>query len=468
MDNTNTENKSAENPVPQPVATGVSGGEPNAQAEPANDPCRQQITVEIPAEEVAGQEEALIQQYSMQARVPGFRKGKVPTGVIRSRFAEQIREELLERLVPQYFRVAVISSGHKPISAPSITDLQAPPGEAIRFTASFDVMPEFQLGDYKSIKVEKPNIQIGDEEVDAELKALQERQASFDPVNEDRPLADGDFAQVSFTAIPKEPDGGVQGEAEKKKHAKPVEPVKMDDVMVEIGSPTTVAEFSENLRGASAGNEKDFEVAYRADFHDRRLAGKSFTYHVKVNAIKKKTLPELNDDFAKELSPEIETLDKLREMMRENLREQRQHEAEHEAKEKLIEALVEQHDFPVPRSMVDHHVGLRLERGLRALASQGMRTEDMRRLDFRKLRAAQEPAAIKEAKSGLLLHKIADAENIQVSDEELNHEIASLAYHTQQTPEDVRKELSKDDGLERIRARLRGEKALDFLYSNAG
>ncbi|HET9183162.1 MAG TPA: trigger factor [Candidatus Angelobacter sp.] len=468
MDNTNTENRPAENPVPQPGAAANSGTEPNAQAEPANDPCRQQITVEIPAEEVAEQEQALVQQYSMQARVPGFRKGKVPAGVIRSRFAEQIREELLERLVPQYFRVAVMSSGHKPISAPSITDLQAPPGESIRFTASFDVMPEFELSDYKSIKVEKPNIQIGDEEVDAELKALQERQASFDPVNEDRPLSDGDFAQVSFTATPKEAEGDVQGGAEKKKDAKPIEPVKMDDVMVEIGSPTTVAQFSENLRGAKAGDEKDFEVAYSTDFHDRRLAGKSFAYHVKVTAIKKKALPELNDDFAKELSPEIETLDKLREMMRENLREQRQHEAEHEAKEKLMDTLISKHDFPVPHSMVEHHIGLRLERGLRALAAQGMRTEDMRRMDFRKLRAAQEPAAIKEAKGGMLLHRIADAENIQVSDEELNNEIASLAYHTQQTPEDVRKELGKDDGLERIRARLRGEKALDFLYSNAG
>jgi trigger factor len=465
LDNTNTENKTPENPVPESGAPGADTAS-EAQAQPASDPCRQQITVEIPAEEVAEQEQALVQEYSKQARVPGFRKGKVPAGVVRTRFADQLREDLLERLVPQYFRVAVMSGGYKPISAPSITDLHAEPGQPIRFTASFDVMPEFELGDYKSIKVEKPNIQVPDEDVDAEIKALQERQASFDPVNEDRALQDGDFAQVSFTATPKVSDAE-QGAAEKKP-AQPVEPVKMDDVMVEIGSPTTVAQFSENLRGLNAGEEKEFEVSYADDFHDRRLAGKSFSYHVKVNAIKRKTLPEVNDEFAKELSPEIETLEKLREMVRENLREQRQHEADHEAREKLIDALIEKHDFPVPRSMVDHHVGLRLERGLRALAAQGMRTEDMRRLDFRKLRAAQEPAAIKEAKSGLLLHKIADAENIQVSDEELNNEIVSLAYHTQQTPEDVRKELSKDDGLERIRARLRGEKALNFLYSNAG
>ena len=466
MDNTNTENKSAENPVPE---SGPLAGQP-ASAEgdqPVNDPCRQQITVEIPVEEVTEREEALVQQYSKQARVPGFRKGKVPASVVRNRFADQLREELLERLVPEYFRVAVMSGGFRPISAPSITDLKANPGEAIRFTASFDIMPEIELGDYKGIKVEKPNIQVSDEDVDAEIKALQERQASFDPVEEDRVLVNGDFAQVAFTATPKE-EVATQNSPQQPKQAKPPEPVKMDDVLVEIGSPTTVPEFSQNLRGLKAGEEKEFEVTYASDFHDQRLAGKTFSYHVKVNSIKKKTLPELNDDFVRELSPEIESLDKLREMIRENLREQRQHEAEHEAKEKLIDALVEKHEFPVPRSMVEHHIGLRLERGLRALAAQGMRKEDMKRMDFRRLSAAQEPAAIKEAKSGLLLHKIADAENIQVSDEELDREIASLAYHTQQSPEDVRKQLTQEDGLERIRARLRGEKALNFLYEQAG
>ena len=467
MDNTNTENKPSETSAPQPEQVTVAGAETAAPAEAASDPCRQQITVEIPFDVVAEEQESLVQQYSKQARVPGFRKGKVPPGVVRNRFSEQIREELLERLVPQYFRIAVLSSGYKPISTPSITNLQAEPGQDIRFTASFDVMPEFQLGDYKSITVEKPDIQVTAEEVDAEIKMLQERQASFDPVNEDRPLADGDFAQISFTATPKETEPHPEGEAAVKKEAKPVEPVKMDDIMVEIGSPTTVAEFSEQLRGARTGEEKDFEVAYGPDFHDQRLAGKTFSYHVKINAIKKKTLPELNDDFAKELSAEIETLEKLREVVRENLRQQRQHQAEHEAKEKLIDALVQKHEFPVPRSMVEHQIDLRLERGLRALAAQGMRTEDMRRMDFRKLRAAQQPAAVKEVKSGLLLHKIADAENIQITEEELNREIASLAHDTQQTPEEVHKQLSKDDGLERIRARMRGEKALNFLYSKA-
>ena len=466
MEKANTENNAAETPEGQLSSGPVTETETGQSPELAEDPCRQQITIEIPAEVVAEEQEALVQQYSKQARVPGFRQGKVPASIVKTRFSDKIREDLLERLVPQYFHVAVMSSGYKPISAPSITDLKAEPGDAIRFTASFDVMPDFELGDYQSIKVEKPDIQVSDEEVENEVKQLQERQASYDPV-EERALEDGDFAQVSFQATPREEAKGEGEDKPGQAESAPGQPVKMDDVMVEIGSPNTVPEFSQHLRGASPGEERSFEVVYPKEFHDPRLAGKTFDYHVKINALKKKTLPELNDAFAKELSPEFETLGQLRDAIRENLRAQRQHEAEHEAKEKLISQLVEQHDFPVPRSMVEHQVDLRLERGLRALAAQGMRTEDMRRMDFQRLRAAQQPAAVKEVKSGLLLQKIAEKENLQISDEDLEQEVFHLAHHTHQTPEEVRSQLAKDQGLERIRARMRSEKALNFLYNKS-
>src|SRR6185312_6916882 len=180
----NTEKKAAETPetqaIPQP-AEGVPDQQP-AQEDPYA-ACRQQVTIEIPADVVQEEQESLVQQYSKEARIPGFRKGKVPPGMVRTRFSDQIKEQLLERLVPQYFRLAVMSSGHKPISAPHISDLHADAGEAIRFTATFDVMPEFELGDYKSVKPVKPEISVSDEQVDAELKSLQERQASYDPVN---------------------------------------------------------------------------------------------------------------------------------------------------------------------------------------------------------------------------------------------------------------------------------------------
>jgi trigger factor len=357
----------------------------------------------------------------------------------------------------------VMTGGYKPISTPHITNLKAEPGAAISFTASFDVMPEFELGDYKSEKVEVPEIKVSDEQVETEIKGLQEQHASYDPVNEDRGLADGDFAQVSFQARPKEEAAPAEGAA-----ATPsVQPVQMEDILVEIGAPNTVNEFNENLRGAKAGEEKTFDVAYPADFHDQRLAGKTLSYAVKVNAIKKKTLPDLNDDFAKELSPEFETVHHLKKAIRDNLEAQLGHAAEHEGKEKLIDQLIAQHEFPVPASMVEHQIDLRLERGLRALAAQGMRKEDMKRLDFARLRAAQAEAAIKEVRSGLLLTKIAEKEGLEVTEEELNQEIFQLAAQTHQTPDEVRKALEQDEGLERIRARLRSEKALNFLYSQS-
>lgn len=455
MENANTESTAQPGTPENPEA--AAGQDAAKVLEEMFAACRQQITIEIPEDVVKEEQESLVQRYAKEARIPGFRKGKVPAGMVRTRFSDQIKEQMLESLVPQYYRVAVMSGGYKPISSPHITDLKAEPGEAIRFTATFDVMPEFELTDYKSLKVEMPEIKVADEQVEAEVRALQERQASYDPVEEDRGATDGDFAQVSFQATPKD-------ETAETKEAKPVQ---MEDVLVEIGAANTVNEFNENLRGAKAGEERTFDVAYPGDFHDHRLAGKTLVYNVKVNAIKKKTLPEANDEFAKELSPEIETVEQLKKMIRENLEAQLRHQAEHEAKEKLVDQLVAKHEFPVPASMVEHQIDLRLERGLRALAAQGMRPEDMRRLDFRRLRAAQSEAAIKEVRSGLLLNKVADSENIQVTDEELEGEVLALAAQTQQSPEEVRKTLSEDQGMERIRARLRSEKALNFLYTQA-
>jgi trigger factor len=466
-----TEKPAPENLETQSSPPGEAGTAAAESVAPQDGPaamdeaCKREVSVEIPADVVNKQQANLVDQYAKQARLPGFRKGKVPVSVVRNRFAGEIQNEVMESLVPQYFRDAVIQAGFRPVGQPYIYALEAEPGQAIRFKAAFEVLPEFELGSYQDIKVEKPNIKIADEEVDAELKRLQERHASFDPMEEDRGAKDGEFAQVAFTATPKEAAAGQAAEGAAGEAAKPVQ---MDEVLVEIGGANTVPEFSQNLRGAKPGGEYSFDVTYPQDFHDARLAGKVFTYAVKVNAVKKKTLPELNDDFAKELSQEFQTLDQLKERIREGMQQERQHAAEHEAKEQLIEKLLEKHEFSVPRAMVERQIDLRLERGLRALAAQGMRTEDMRRMDFRRLRAGQREAAVKEVKSSLLLDKIAQAENIQVSDEDLQQEISALAAQMGQTPEQVRQKLKEEGALERIRGRMRSEKALHFLYSRAG
>ena len=441
---------------------------------PPMDPaCKREIEVEIPADVVAKHQEALVQQYSKQARIPGFRKGKVPASMVRNRFSSEITSDVVEHLVPQYFREAVVKGGFRPVSQPHIYGLEFTPGEPIKFKAAFEVLPEFELGDYKAIKVEKPDVTITDEQIDHEIMLLQEKQASFDPVDEERGAEQGEFVQVSFEARPKNLADDEPEAAEAKAEESPdqkdaaAQPVQMEEVLVEIGGANTIPEFTKNLAGAKAGEERSFEVSYPEDFYDKRLAGMVFDYKVKVNAIKKKTLPGLNDDFAKELSPDFQNLGDLKQRFRENMEHELKHKTEHEAKDKLIEELLAKHDFPVPRSMVEHQIDLRLERGLRALAAQGMKTEDMRRMDFGRLRAGQEEFATKEVKSSVLLAKIAIKENIQVSDEELEREIEAMAAQMQQPVEEVKKRLTEDNAVERLRDRMRSEKALNLLYSNS-
>jgi len=237
----------------------------------------------------------------------------------------------------------------------------------------------------------------------------------------------------------------------------------MDEVLVEIAGKTTMPEFTENLRGASAGDEKTFDVNYPQDLSDQRLAGKAFSYTVKVHSLKQKSLPELNNDFAKELG-EFADMDAVKKQIRENMEEERRHRAEHEAKDKLMAELVKRNDFEVPDSLVEHQIDLRLERGLRALAAQGMRSEDLKKMDFARLRAGQKDQAVQEVKAALLLDKVAEHEKIDVSEEELEREVEALAKQSKQTAEAVRARLTQDGGLDRIKDRIRSEKTLDFLY----
>jgi len=311
------------------------------------------------------------------------------------------------------------------------------------------VMPEIKVEGYKELRADHPEIAVTDQEVEDSLKSLQEQKAAFAPV-EGRALQEGDYAQVYLDGTPKQDSENTK-------------PVHMDDVLVEIGGKNTMPEFTEHLKGATAGEERTFDVTYPDDFSDERLRGKVFSYRVKVNAIKLKSLPELNDDFARELG-EFSTLDDVRKRIREGMEHDRRHAAERESKDKLLAELVRRHEFEVPEALVDHQIDVRLERGLRALAAQGMKSEDMKKMDFSRLRAGQRDQAVQEVKASLLLDKIADQEKIEVGDDEIDREIQALAKQTDQAPDAIRARLTRDGALDRIRNRIRNEKALDFLY----
>jgi trigger factor len=420
---------------------------------------KREIKVEIPAAEVARETETLIQKYQKLARIPGFRTGHAPASIIKQRFAEGIKSDVVDALVPRYFRKETDKLGLIPVSQPRVSDLHLQDGEPLRFKASFEVMPTIRVEDYKDLRADKPDISVTDEEVEQSLKSLQEQRATFTTI-EGSPLADGDFGQVSLDGHPKDADLATSPAPPGPTGSNPVH---MDDILVEIGGQGTMPEFTENLRGASAGEERTFDVHYPQDFSDQRLAGKTFTYTVQLKAIKQKSLPELNEHFAKEVG-DFADLGALRKRIREDMEAEKRHAAEREAKDKLVAELVKRNDFEVPETLVENQIGLRLERGLRALAARGMKSEDMKKMDLHRLREGQRDQAVQEVKAALLLEKIAEEEKIEVSGAEIDHEVEALAEQSKQSVEIIRSRLTREGALDRIRSRIRTEKTLDFLY----
>src|SRR5262245_15786847 len=236
---------------------------------------KREISVEIPAEEVTRETETLIAKYQKVARLPGFRAGHVPASIIRQRFKEDLKSDVVEALVPKYFRKETEKLGMIPVSQPRVTDLHIHEGEPLRFKASFEVMPDLKVEGYRELRAEHPVITVADDEINEALNNIREQHATFTLI-EGSTLGDGDYAQASLDGKPKDGEG---------------QPVHMDEVMIEIGGKNTMPEFNEHLRGASTGDERTFDVVYPADTPDNRLAGKTFTYSVKVQAIKQKNLP---------------------------------------------------------------------------------------------------------------------------------------------------------------------------------
>jgi trigger factor len=444
-----------------PAETKESATKDSATKESAT---KREIQVEIPVEDVNRQTDTLIQKYQKVARIPGFRRGHVPASIIRQRFSEEIKTDMVEALIPRFFRQEAERLSLHPVSQPRVTDLHLHDGEPLRFKAAFEVLPEIKLQGYKELHADKPEIAVSEADVEQALADLRERHASFNPV-EGRALADGDFAQVSLDGNPKVEQTSGEGKPGESKSGEG-QPVHMDEVLVEIAGQNTMPEFTANLRGTNPGDERTFDVNYPEDTQDKRLAGKTFSYAVKVQAIKQKSLPELNDEFAKQLG-EFQTVDDVRKTIREQMEAERRHQAEHDAKEKLVGELIQRNDFEVPDSLIEQQIDIRLERGLRALAAQGLTAEQMKKMDLNRLRAGQREQAIHDVKAALLLERVAEEENVQVSDDELNQELESLAKQSKQTSEAVRARLTRDGGLDRIRTRIRNEKTLEFLYGQS-
>jgi len=419
-----------------------------------NPECTRELVIDVPAEEVSRAWATVAANYRKYAKIPGFRAGKVPESVVRRRFGAEIRKEVIDSLLPERFNKGVAELGIRPVGQPQVTELTVDEGAPLHVKAVFEYLPSFSIDGYKDVTVAKPSVEVTDEEFKHEIEHLRDSRATIEPVEEDRALVDGDWAQISYKGEIQKSDA--EGAAEE-------QPVSGEDTLVEIGGKDTVEAFNSALRGAKPGQELKVEVIYPADYAEAKLAGKTVAYEVTVKGIKKRILPELNDDFAKEIG-HYENYADLEKSVRDYMENRKRRSVEGETKDRLLAALAERYPFAVPESLVQQQIDTRLERGLRALAAQGMSADQMRKLDFGRLRAAQHDGAVAEVKANLLLDRIANEEKISVSDEEMDRELQIAALQAGESIEALQARLKNDDELDRIREQLLREKTANLLY----
>ncbi len=302
---------------------------------PAMNPeCIRELVLDVPAEEVAKAYGKVTANYRKYARIPGFRAGKVPETVVRRRFAEGIRKDVIDGLLPERFNKAVIDLGVKPVGEPQVLELTVEDGQPLHVKAVFEFIPEFSIEGYQSVTVEKPSVEITEEEFQREIEQLRESRATIEPVEEDRALVDGDWAQITYSGL-------IADETD-------APPIAGEDTLVEIGGKDTVEAFSAVLRGAEVDQELKAEVIYPADYAEPKLAGKTVAYEVTVKAIKKRIVPELTDEFAQELG-HYENLADLEARVRDHLSSRKQRSVEGETKDRLFAKLCETTTLRFPR-----------------------------------------------------------------------------------------------------------------------
>ena len=410
--------------------------------------CRHSLELSIPVDEVESETGRVTADIQKRAKLPGFRPGKAPASLIRKQFAGDIRQQVLESLIPKRLQKQFEAENLDVVGRPDIRDVHFHDGEPLRFKAEFEVVPPIELGDYKDVEVPYHDPEVSDEDVDKRLAELRETKAEY--VNVDpRPIEDGDHAVVALESV-----SGVEGE-----------PVKQEEMVLEIGGADTFEAFSNNLRGLSPDDEKEFKVGYPEDYGAARLAGKTITFHATVKGIRRKELPELNDEFAQDLG-DYRNKDELREAIRKAILSQRQFESQQEAKNKIVDQLVDRHDFPVPEVFVERQIQNRVEQSLRAMAGEGVDPRKLN-LDWKKVKESQRDKAVREVKASMLLSRIAEREAIGATRDEVDKEVERIARQNREPIGAVQMRFEKDGTMGRIASHIQTEKTLNFLFEHA-
>ncbi len=408
--------------------------------------CKRSVEIEIPLEEVEKTKERVTSSLRQRVRLPGFRPGKAPLSMIQSRFESDIRNEVLEMLLPQAFREKVDKDGLKVVGQPNISDLKFEAGQPIHFKAEFEIAPEFEVSEYRGLEAKYEEPQVADDEVEKRLESMREGKAEY--INLDpRAIEPNDYVLVHLKSL--------EGLAE------PID----QDVQIQVSAEETLANFTEALIGMSPDETKAVDVTYPADYGQENLAGKTVKFELTPKTLRKKELPALDDEFARDLG-DFQTLDELKDAIRKSIFGEKQYRAQQVAKEEIIDKLVEANQFPIPEVYIERQIENQVRMQLSELAGQGVDPSTIK-LDWAKVKESQAEKATRNVRASLLLEKIAETEGIRATKEEVDAEVQRIARRDREAVAVTRAKLEKDGVMTRISGSIQTEKTLQFLFDNA-
>ena len=410
-------------------------------------PIKKSVEVEIPADLISNEAKRVTTEFSRQASLPGFRPGKVPMSVVRTRFAKEIQDEVMSRLLSRSFRDAIADKGVEPVGDPQLQHIDPfIEGAPLKYKAEFEVKPQIELREYRGIEIDEPKIEVSDADVDSMIERLRDQGSSYRPETE-RGLGENDFAMIDITTSGE----GIDTET-RSGHFR-------------VGEETPMPELLEALRGKKPGETASFDKTYGEDAHDEKFRGKTIHHEIALKEIRVQERPEINDEFAKSVGG-WENVAQMRETIGADIRKHKELEALREKRKQICEHLLGIHDFDVPEVLVEEELGKSLQNYARFLASQGIDI-DKAELDWNKIADDFKPEAVKRVKRGLILEAIGRKENVVVSDVEVDAEIRRAANESGRDFAEVKHRLVHDGGYESLRASLMQEKALDFVLREA-
>lgn len=410
--------------------------------------------MEVPIAEVKAEYDKAYDAYARHAKVPGFRPGRVPRGVVKQRFSKEVKDEVIGQLLPHALGHAIEEQQLRVIGEPRLQDVSVSENEPLKFTVSLEVLPEFELKEYKNIKATKRVARVTDENVDAVLQRWREGAAEFVPV-ENRPAQDGDFVSVNLVGKYFEPEAAHEHED-----------LKADDVQIELNGANVQPEFNENLRGVQAGDVREFRMSYPEDFGSQGLAGKTLDFTAAVVAVRQKELPELDDDFAEQFG-EYESLEDMRNKVRAELVQEAEGRADQRLRGQLLTELLKEYDFEVPDVMVEQQAAERTQELAYMLLRSGASPQMVREMNWRAQLEFARESAQRDVRTAMVVSRIGAAENVSVSDEEIDAEIERMAAAQGEPTEQLKARLTKEEAISSIANRLNYQKSLDVIVNHA-